>query len=223
MNRNDTEVDKDQRMTSGDGHRPALIQQALRLSYLSVAWGALSGVLSVGIGLSRHSLSVVGVGLNVFGDMAGSLMLVRRFRAEQQDPTRTHDAERRAAIVIATVLILVALVLAVSGLAALVSASRPESSPVAMAAAAVNIGILLPLGIAKRTVGGRLGSAALRGDGVLSVVGATMAFFALLGLVVDRAFGWWWADRVAALLVAVIVATEATRIIRGLGKRVDGA
>jgi divalent metal cation (Fe/Co/Zn/Cd) transporter len=220
MDRNDTEVDNDRRVTSVDGPRPALIDQALRLSYLSVGWGALSGVLSVGIGLSRHSLSVVGVGLNVLADMAGSVMLIRRFRAEQQDPARTRDAERRAAIVIAAMLILVALVLAVSGLAALLSASRPESSPIAMAAAAVNVGILLPLGVAKRAVGGRLGSAALQGDGALSLVGAIMAFFALLGLVVDRAFGWWWADRVAALVVAVIVAAEAARIIKGLGKRV---
>jgi divalent metal cation (Fe/Co/Zn/Cd) transporter len=220
MNRHDTEVGKDLAVNSGERSRPALIDQALRLSYLSVGWGALSGVASVGIGLSRHSLSVVGVGLNVFGDMAGSLMLIRRFRAEQQDPALTHDAERRAAIVIATVLILVALVLAISGLGALLSASRPETSSLAMAAATANIAILLPLGTAKRAVGGHLGSAALQGDGALSVVGATMAFLALAGLVVDRAFGWWWADRVAALVVAVIVATEAARIMKGLGKRI---
>jgi len=45
-------------------------------------------------------------------------------------------------------------------------------------------------------------------------MGAALGVLALLGLVADQLLGWWWADRVAALCVAVIASAEAIRVIR---------
>ena len=38
----------------------------------------------------------------------------------------------------------------------------------------------------------------------------------LVGLALFHAFGWWWADRVAALVVAAIAASEGYEVLRGL-------
>lgn len=70
-----------------------------------------------------------------------------------------------------------------------------------MAAAAISLVELAPLAIAKRRLGRGMNSRALRGDGTLSGIGAATSFLALAALVVDQLLGWWWADRITALIV----------------------
>jgi divalent metal cation (Fe/Co/Zn/Cd) transporter len=53
---------------------------------------------------------------------------------------------------------------------------------------------------------------ALRGDGKLTIASAALAATTLAALVVNSAFGWWWADPMAALLIAIALAFEAVRI-----------
>jgi divalent metal cation (Fe/Co/Zn/Cd) transporter len=54
-----------------------------------------------------------------------------------------------------------------------------------------------------------MASQALLGDGALSGIGAATSLLALAALVLYHTLGWWWADRVAALVVAAIAAVEA--------------
>jgi hypothetical protein len=73
-----------------------------------------------------------------------------------------------------------------------------------LAAAAVSLVVLSPLALAKRRLGRRMNSKALRGDGTLSGIGAATSFLALAALVVYQLLGWWWADRITALIVAAV-------------------
>jgi divalent metal cation (Fe/Co/Zn/Cd) transporter len=47
---------------------------------------------------------------------------------------------------------------------------------------------------------------ALQGDAALSGIGAATSLIALAALALYNALGWWWADRVAALLAAIAAA-----------------
>jgi hypothetical protein len=67
--------------------RDRLIVSALRLSALSVVWGVLAGGVSLTVGLLNGSLGVIGLGLNVLADVAGSAALLWRFRAELHHDT----------------------------------------------------------------------------------------------------------------------------------------
>jgi divalent metal cation (Fe/Co/Zn/Cd) transporter len=64
------------------------------------------------------------------------------------------------------------------------------------------------VGGAKLRLAGSLHSSALRGDGVLSLAGAALAAVTLASLAFDAAFGWWWSDAVAALLMAAFLLPE---------------
>src|SRR5262249_53237228 len=153
-------------------------------------------------------------GLNVVGDMAGSLVLIWRFRVELRDPTVDARAERTATIVVAGALLMVGAILTVDAVVALARRTRPDASSLALVAAIANALVLPPLGTLKRRTGRALGSSALVGDGSLSMVGGVLAVIAILGLVLHRTLGWWWADRVAGLVVAAVAFTEAIRILR---------
>lgn len=194
--------------------RDQLLARALRLSYVSVVWGLLAGAWAVIEGLLAGSLGVLGLGLNVLADVAGSVGLVWRFGVERRDPARGLHAEARASIVVAVALSIVALTLATAAINDLISRSAPEHSAQAMIAAGVSAVVLAPLGWAKHRTGTELHSHALKGDGTLSAMGAALGCLALLGLVADQLWGWWWADRVAALAVAAVASAEAIRVMR---------
>ena len=188
-----------------------MLVAALWLTGISIAWGVVAGGVSVAVGLRDGSLGVLGLGLNVLADVTGSAVLVWRFRAELRHKGHAHIVEERAAMVVAAALGTVSVVLVVSTIHALAVGSRPGSSALAVVTAGLAFVVLTPLAYAKRRIAAKLGSAALRGDGALSGIGAAVAVLALTGLALDESFGWWWADRVAALFVAGIAAAEALK------------
>jgi divalent metal cation (Fe/Co/Zn/Cd) transporter len=188
---------------------------AIWLTSISVAWGTLAGGVSVTVGLLDGSLGVLGLGLNVLADVSGSAVLVWRFRAELRQTRPADKVESRAALVVAAALGTVSLVLLVSAIRALALGSHPGHSTLGTVTAALSVVVLTPLALGKLRVATELQSRALRGDGALSGIGAAVAVIALTGLWLDDAFGLWWADRVAAIIVAGIAAAEAVRAARG--------
>ena len=191
--------------------RLRMITVALRLVTISVVFGLAAGTVSVVTGLHGHSLGVVAVGLGVLADVTGSAVLIWRFRAERDQPGRASALEIRAAAIVAVALGAVSVVLTIESVSALIHGSRPGTSPTTLAAAGVSMVILAPLAYAKRRLGSQMGSLALQGDGTLSGIGAATSFLALAALASWHALGWWWADRVAALIVAAVAASAAWR------------
>lgn len=199
----------------GTGHsRGTLLQRALRLSWASIGFGLIAGSVSVGSGIAEHSLGVLAAGLSVLADVTGSVVLVWRFRTERSDPGRAEHVEDLAARAVAGALALIAVALAFESINALIAGSHPGSSALTVTVAAVSIVVLAPLAYAKRHTAARLGSHALRGDSTLSAIGATTAVLALVGLVLYDAFGWWWADRTVALVIAAVAVLEARTLLR---------
>jgi divalent metal cation (Fe/Co/Zn/Cd) transporter len=204
------------RSTTAAGTQPnraALVAVALRLSWMSVGWAILSGAASVTVGLLDHSLAIVGVGLNLAGDLVGSLALVWRFRHEREQAHRADEAERVARLLVGACLSIVAVFLTVEAVRRLSAGATAADAVAPILVAAASLLVLPPLSRAKRRAGSMLGSRALRGDGTLSGVGAAIALLAVLGLVANRTLGWWWADSAAALAVAAVAAAEARAVL----------
>lgn len=84
---------------------------------------------------------------------------------------------------------------------AFITKTQPEASwwGVGLAVAAAIIMPLLWQG--KLRVAKRIGSAALKADAACSVTCAYMSLALLVGLLLNRLFGWWWADPLAALVI----------------------
>jgi divalent metal cation (Fe/Co/Zn/Cd) transporter len=194
--------------------RRLLLSAAIYWSAISLAWASLVGLTSVIAGLAASSVALVGFGANSILDGSASAVLVVRFRHEHLGKGDADPVERRAGYAVGAAMIGVALYLAVSAIAALASHSEPETSTIGIAITTASVLVFPVLARAKLQLAGPLGSTALRGDGVLSLAGAILAAATLASLALDSAFGWWWADAVAALLIASILLAEGTRTIR---------
>ena len=70
---------------------------------------------------------------------------------------------------------------------------------------------------AKAGVGSRLGSSATISEGRQNLVCAYLAAGLLAGLAANALLGLWWADPLAALLIAAIAADEGHDAWRGMG------
>jgi len=198
-------------MLAAQSLRSQQVTRALWLVSVSVAFGLVSGAVSVVTGLHAHSLGVFAVGLGILADVTGSATLIWRFRAERDRPGHCVAHEWRAAVIVAIALAVVAVVLTAESVIALATGSRPGTSAITLIAAGVSLAVLTPLAYAKQRLGRQMSSRALQGDGALSGIGAATSLLALAALVLNDTLGWWWADRIAALIVAVIAAIEAWR------------
>lgn len=181
---------------------------AIRWSAASLGWASLVGVASLVAGLGARSTALVGFGLSSLVDGAASALLVWRFRHERLGVRSLDALERRAAWALGLVLVLIAAYLAVRASIALSEEAGPESSALGGVLTGASMLVLPVLARAKLRLGGALESRALRADGVLSGAGAALAAATLAGLVLTSALDWWWADSVAALVIAAALLRE---------------
>ncbi len=178
------------------------IRAALRVSWATIVWSAVTGISSVVLGLSAASLALVGSGASVLLDLSSSLVLVWRFL----HPHGHEAAERRAQLVAASALVGLGVLLALSSIQRLADGGMAHPTAATTALAAASLVVLPLLAWRKYVVAAAVPSRALRTDAHITVVGSSTAALALLGFALTDA-GAGWADAAAALLVAVAAAT----------------
>ena len=71
------------------------------------------------------------------------------------------------------------------------------------------------LSYAQRRAGRELGSASAVADSKQTLLCTYLSAVLLVGLVVNSLFGWWWADPLAALVIAAVAVKEGREAWRG--------
>ena len=129
-----------------------------------------------------------------------------------------HAGEKREAIALRLVgvsfLILAAYVAFGAGWM-LITHEPPEASLIGIVIACLSLSIMPQIARAKRRVAARLNSRALEADSRQTQLCAYLSAILLGGLALNAAFGWWWADPVAALIMVPIIAREGISALRG--------
>ena len=84
-----------------------------------------------------------------------------------------------------------------------------------MALVGVTLGVMFWLARAKRRAAAALDSCALRADSFQATACMWLSAITLVGVGLNAAFGWWWADPAAALLMPVFLLQEARKAWAG--------
>ncbi|MDQ2933441.1 MAG: cation transporter [Chloroflexota bacterium] len=184
------------------------LRRAVALSTLSIAWSGVAGSVAIYAAVASGSLSLLGFGADAVIDAVASAALIWRFAAESRQPERAHRFERTAERVVGSALIALALYLAAGSLRSLAAQAHPETSSASVALLLASAVALPPLAVAKYRIAARLGSGALRADSFLTGAAVLLAVISLVSVAATDAFGFWWADAVAALIVGAIVLRE---------------
>ena len=192
-------------MATNRGHG---LRRAVALSLLSLGWSSAVGVIAVGEAVASGALALLGFGVTALIDAFASVALAWRFRSEAKSPQRAEQFERRAERAIGAALVVLALYLLATSARALLSGDHPAADPVGIGLLTSSMLVQPLLGVAKRRVANQIRSAALAADGALSLIGGGLAAVGLVGLVAATLYGLYWADAVAASIVALVALRE---------------
>ena len=124
-------------------------------------------------------------------------------------------AERRAQKLVAASFFLLGPYIAAEAIRALAAGDHAETSIAGLVLTAGTALFEPALGLAKRRIGARLGSAATAGEGTQNLLCAYLAIAVFAGLAANTVLGAWWIDGAVALGIAVWAVIEGRRAWTG--------
>ncbi|MCW2606352.1 MAG: ferrous iron efflux protein [Frankiales bacterium] len=192
--------------------RARLGRRAQRLAGASVAYNTLEAVVAVGAGLVAGSVALVGFGLDSVVEVSSGLVILWQFRHRLPE-----SREQQALRLIALSFFALAAYITFDSAKALVTGSEPDASPVGMALAFASLLVMPFLSWAQRRTGRALHSNSVVADSNQTLLCTRMSAVLLGGLLLNATLGWWWADPVAGLVIAVIAGKEGREAWRGEG------
>jgi divalent metal cation (Fe/Co/Zn/Cd) transporter len=197
--------------------RGARLAHALRLEYLTVAWNVVEGAVAVTAAVLAGSVALLGFGIDSFVEMASGLVLLWRLRAESRhmDVATVARLDRQARKLVAVSLFALAAWVAADAVRTLWTQERPSPTLVGIGLTLVSMAVMRWLAQAKRNAARGLHSHALESDAAQTSICFWLSVIVLAGIGLNRLFGWWWADPVAALGMAVFLVKESRQAWRG--------
>jgi divalent metal cation (Fe/Co/Zn/Cd) transporter len=192
------------------------VARAKRLEHLTIAWNGFEAVVALVSGFLAGSVALTGFGLDSLVETASALVLMWRLSVDQV-VERRERSEQLARRLVGACFLLLAAYIAVESMRVLWvrERSQPSLPGILIALAAV---IVMPmLGRAKRRIAVELGSRALHSDSRQADFCAYLSAILVAGLLLQRMFGWWWADPGAALIMVPIIGREGVQGLRGQG------
>jgi divalent metal cation (Fe/Co/Zn/Cd) transporter len=194
--------------------RPAIAQHGKRLEYFTIAWNSLEGLAGVVAGLVAGSISLVGFGLDSFIEVTSGATLLWRMSVDA-DVKRRERNERLSLRIVGVCFVALAAYIVYEAVSGLTARKAPEHSIPGIVLACVSLIVMPILSRAKKRLASKLGSLAMKADARQTDFCVYLSVILLAGLVLNATLGWWWADPIAALIMAPIVAKEGLDGVKG--------
>jgi divalent metal cation (Fe/Co/Zn/Cd) transporter len=173
-----------------------LRRRGLRLEYATLGWNVVGSVLVLAAAVAARSVALAGFGLDSLIEIVASLVVVW-----QLWEMHAVEREKRALRIIGIAFLLLAVYIAVQSVYVLAGEARPHRSLLGIAWLALTAVAMFTLAAGKRVTGRALGNRVLLTEARVTVIDGLLATAVLLGLVLNAAVGWWWADPAAAFVI----------------------
>ncbi len=181
-----------------------LLRRGLGLEFVTLAWNVVGTVVLVAAAVSAGSVALAGFGADSLIEIVASAVVVWQLNGRVGD-----GRERQALRIIAVAFVLLAVYIAVQVVVTLATGTRPARSSAGIAWLALTVVVMVALAAGKRNTGVRLGSVVLRTEARVTMIDGALAGAVLVGVALNAAVGWWWADPVSGLVILVYGVREA--------------
>jgi divalent metal cation (Fe/Co/Zn/Cd) transporter len=189
--------------------RAALIQQAFRLEYITLAWMTIEAAVAIGSGVAADSLTLTAFGIDSLIELASAIVLVWRLTVELRDgQVFAEKAERTASRIGGALLFALAAYVVASAGWKIWTQQGAEFSRSGFIISVLAIPTMYFLARRKLHLASALGSRALRADAVEGITCGWLAFVVVGALVAQLLVGAWWVDALASLGVVWFVIRE---------------
>jgi divalent metal cation (Fe/Co/Zn/Cd) transporter len=185
-----------------------------RLEYFTICWNTAEGLIAVIVGAAAGSISLVGCGVDSFIEVASGTALLWRMSVDADAHQRARS-ERLSLRIVGWCFLLLAAYVAYEAVGDLASRTPASQSLPGILLASASLVVMPLLSRAKRRVGTSLQSAAMHADARQTEFCTYLSAILLGGLLLNRVWGLWWADPVAALVMVPIIAKEGLTGLQG--------
>jgi divalent metal cation (Fe/Co/Zn/Cd) transporter len=190
--------------------RTILNRRSLHLAYLTAGYNLLEGIVAIAAGAAASSTALLGFGLDSFVEVSSALVVIWQFRSRVPE-----SRERMALRLIALSFFALAAWVGFSAVRSLLGAAEAQPSPVGIGLAAMSVVVMPLLVWVKRRTGRELNSATVVADSTQTLLCTYLSAILLVGLLLNAALGWSWADPIAALMIAGVAVKEGVKAWRG--------
>jgi divalent metal cation (Fe/Co/Zn/Cd) transporter len=189
----------------------AVLRRRIRLLVAAtITYNVIEAVVAITAGTLASSTALIGFGLDSVVEVASAAAVAWQFAAA--DP---HRREKVTLRLIAASFFALAAYVTVESIRALAGGAEAEHSAVGIGLAALSLLVMPILSHAQRRAGREFGSASAVADSKQTLLCTYLSAVLLVGLVANATLGWWWADPLAALVIAAVAVKEGREAWRG--------
>jgi divalent metal cation (Fe/Co/Zn/Cd) transporter len=191
---------------TGDQSRAQLVRRGFMLEYVTLGWN-VAGIIVLGItAIAARSVALAGFGLDSLIEIGASVVVVWELAGTGE------DRQRHGLRLIGYAFTALALYLLVQSTLVLAAGYHSRHSVAGIAWAAATAATMFALAAGKARTGQALDNPVLRTEGKVTMIDGILAVAVLLGLVLNTAAGWWWADPAAGYVLVYYAAREVREI-----------
>ncbi|MGH3304188.1 MAG: cation transporter [Streptosporangiaceae bacterium] len=192
--------------TVDDAHRQVMVRRGFILEYLTLAWNVAGIVVLAIAATGAGSVALAGFGLDSLIEIGASTVVIWELSGTGE------ERQRRGLRLIGYAFAALALYLLIQSTLVLAAGYHPRHSPLGIGWTAVTVVAMFALAAGKARAGRALGNPVLRTEGRVTAIDGILASAVLLGLVLNAAAGWWWADPAAGYVLVYYAGREVREI-----------
>ena len=195
---------------------PTPHKKALLLSYFTVGYNIIEGLVSIWAGSMAGSIALVGFGLDSFVEsLSGGVMIWRFSQHGKISEEAEEKIEGKAAKLVGYTFFILAAYVLFESLKKLLSREIPQPSLFGIIIAVVSLIVMPVLFLAKYRLGRKIGSKSLIADSKQTLACVFLSASLLIGLGLNYLFGFWQADPIVGLIVVVFLVREGIETLQG--------
>jgi divalent metal cation (Fe/Co/Zn/Cd) transporter len=198
-------------LAAPDQARRAVLSRRIRwVVAATIGYNVVEAVVALTAGRAASSSALIGFGLDSVVEVLSAAAVAWQFAG--RDP---EAREKTAMRLIAFSFFGLAAFVTVDSARTLLGSAEPEHSNVGIALAAVSLLVMPGLSWFERRTGRELGSASAVADSKQTLICSYLSAVLLAGLLLNSTLGWWWADPLAAVVIAAFAVREGTEAWNG--------
>ena len=197
------------------------VRWAITLSWFTISYNVIEGVVSIFLGISEGSMALAGFGGDSLIEVASASLVLWRFRGDFDVGTKLAiEKEKRATLGIGILFVLLALVTVLAASANLFSKVTPDTTLPGLIVSLVSLSFMFYLWASKKKVAKSLNSSTMAKDASCSLACIKLSFILFAGSLLYMAMPTlWWADSAAALLLSIFIGHKGIETIKATRKK----
>jgi len=195
-----------------------LHKKALWLSYFTVGYNILEGIVSILAGSMAGSIALIGFGLDSFVESLSGCVMIWRFRKSGKISEEEEEkVERRATRLIGYSFFILGAYVLYESAKKLFLREIPEPSLLGIIVAVASIIVMPILFYLKYQTGKAIGSRSLIADSKETLACVFLSMSLLIGLVLNYIYGLWQADPIVGLIIVIFLIKEGYETLKEEG------